>query len=391
MASENPYAATTFGGMVDTTLDLQNIQMNSQKIQANQQDLLKGKIELNQTMTMLRLMQGLKPGAGGDTPDEMSDLMDQMSIIQLESGMPQAAAKSAEVATKIRSDSSLNDYRAYRLRTQRLSQFSSILDTVPDSPDGFRQAMMLMQTTDPEAMKDPKFQQIARMGWKPGLMKQLKDAVLTQKDKSEIKYRQQAGDHAAAAAKADEANVDLIRARTQYYKDRDKLLGKEGAKPPKSSELQAITDQITRDFPGADPADARVRARPLAEEMNRLISTEHLTLSQAATRVYQRAKSAGVFQGMRLMPVRPGSSPNNPLPMPSGGKKPQQNMWYTDKNGEPVLVIGNNVYTQKEVAENEDEDEALADPSDDEEVQMEGQDSKYPEEETQPDDFKEAK
>jgi len=355
-------------GMVGTQLDLQNIQMNQFKLQEapiklqqEQVDLAKDTLALNQQMTMLKLMQGIKVGEHGDTPDQMSDILNQMSMIQLQSGMPDAAAKTASEAAKLQNTASQIDYRTYKVQTDRFSKFANILDGVPDSQQGFAMAVQAMGAADPRAMQDPKFQEIIKQGWKPGLIPMLKRSVLTAKEQAEVKYRQQAGEHAEASATLDKARIGLVKAQEKLATDRDKAIQKEGGKPPTADDRKAIIEQINRDYTGADQADVYARARPLAEQMKKLIRDEHLTQSEAAVRVYEQARASGAFAGLRQTRNIPGTRPGLPLTVPKGAsvKDLQQNMWYMYK-GKPVLVIGTKGYTEEELAAmDDDEKEAL--------------------------------
>lgn len=365
-------------GMLGTQLDLQNIQLNKTKleeapVQLEQQrvTLAKDKLALAEQMKMLQLMQGIKPMEHGSTPDTMADLLSQMSMIQLQSGMPDAAAKTAGEASKLQENASKIDYRSFRMQSDRLSKFANVLAAVPDSPAGLTQAIQTIMAEDPSAMKDPKFQNLAKQPWKPGLIPLLQRSVLTAKEQAEVKYRNAAEAHADASAKLDTKRIGLIDAQTKLANDRDKAIRKEGGKPPKADDRKAIIDQINRDFTGADQADVFTRARPLAEEMVKMIRDEHLTQNEAAVRVYEKARSAGAFAGLRMTPVPKGTKPGVPLTVPKGAKPSelQQNKWYLFK-GEPVLVLGGKAYTEAELSQMDtDEKEALGMDETDEDLE----------------------
>src|SRR5204862_3107320 len=109
---------------------------------------------------------------------------------------------------------------------------------------------------------------------------------------------------------------------------REKALGKAGGTIVKAKQLQAITDMAKVDFPGADDADIRVRSRPLAEEMVKMMRDQHLSESEASRRVYEAARGSGVFSGLRMAPVITGSKPGKPLAAPAKPADVQPNIWY---------------------------------------------------------------
>lgn len=369
----NPTLGSVAGGMADTTLDLQAIQSNQVKIQSEQIGLVRDKISLQQDLKMLQLMSGLQPGQGADTPDGMAGIMSKVAMIELQSGKVDSAAKMAGAASKIQEDASKIDYRQFRMQTQRFEQFAGVLSTAPDTPQGYAQALASMMSTDPRVAQDPKFQKLAQTPWRPGLVPALRAQVMSEKDRAEINYRNQAAEHAQTAATVDKNRVGLIQAQTRLANDRDALVKKGGAIPYKTEQLRAVTDMAVRDFPSADEHDIRVRARPLAEEVVKMIQQQHLTLSEAATRVYEKARSDGTFAGLRQMPIQKGSKPGAALPLPAKADQMRENQWYMYK-GKPMLKVGENLYSEEDLAGmDDDEKEAL------------GVDTE-PEEEENPDD-----
>lgn len=358
MPNSNPLGGGFTGGMTEQTLDLQAIQSNTVKLQQEQIGLIRDKISLQQDMKLLQLMSGLQPGQA-DTPDEMAGMMSKVAMLELQAGKVDSAAAMAAKASTIQENSSKIDYRQFRMQNDRFTKFANVLSGVQDSPQGLQQALQTMMALDPRVAQDPKFQKLAQTPWQPGLVAALRNQVMTEKDKAEIKYRNAATDHATAAATVDRNRVDLIKSQKRYLDDRDKQLAKVGAIPYKAEQLKAVTDQASRDYPGADPADIRVRSRPLAEEVVKMMAQQRLSLSEAATRVYENAKSTGTFGGLRQMPVVKGSKPGAALPLPAKAEQMQENQWYTI-GGIPRLKVGDSLYTEEELAGmNDDEKEAL--------------------------------
>ena len=368
-----PSIGSVTEGMVGTQLDYQQIQLNQAKLemapielQKEQVSLQQDKMQLAQQTKMLSLMQNLKPASEADTPEAMVGILSQISMIQAEAGLPDAAAKTAGEAASIQNKSSQIDYRSWRMQNDRLSKFANVLSSVPDTPQGFALAVQTMAAEDPGVAKDPKFLNIARMPWRPGLIEQLQSSVETAKDKAEVKLKAAQESHARSAAVVDKHRVDLIDAQAQLARDRDKHLAKVGAEVVKADDRKAISDMVTRDYAGADPADVAVRVRPLAEEMKKLMRDQHLTQSEAAVRTYQRAKKDGIFNGLRMSPQIKGAKPTSPLPQPDSPKAIKQNQWYMGKDGVPRLALGTKFYSEEDLAGMEEEDrEALGMGDDD--------------------------
>lgn len=367
----NPTLGSVAGGMSDQTLDQQNIQLNTQAMQANavtlQRDqigLTNDKIALQQNLAMMQAMAGLKPGQGGDTPEGMADIMNQVAGIQLRSGKINDAVKTAGEASKLTENASKIDYRGYRMQNDRFNKFANLLSTVPDTQEGYQQAIQTMMSTDPRVANDKKFQQLAQTPWRPGLVPALRTQVMSAKDAAEVAYRTAATKKEVVDTKLDATRVDLVHAQTRLADAKAAGQAKVGVIPYKPEQLRSITDQALRDYPAADPKDINVRSRSLAEETAKLMVSDRLTLSEASTRVYENAKSSGKFAGLRSMPVQKGTRPENALPLPpmgKNGKAPvlQENQWY-DVKGTPMLKLGDQMYTHDELnSYSKDEQEAL--------------------------------
>jgi|HubBroStandDraft_4_1064222.scaffolds.fasta_scaffold03747_4 hypothetical protein len=368
-----PSIGSVTEGYVGAQLDLQQVQLNQAKLEMAPIELAKeqialqqDKMQLAQQTKMLSLMQNLKPPSEADTPDQVAGVLSQISMIQAEAGLPDAAAKTAGEAASILNKSSQIDYRSWRMQNDRLSKFANVLSSVPDSPQGFALAIQTMAAEDPGVAKDPRFLSIARQPWRPGLIEQLQSSVQTAKDKAEVKLKAAQEAHARSSTVVDQHRVGLIDAQKDATRDRDKRLEKEGALVVKASQLKAITDQADRDFQGVDENDIRVRSRPLAEEMVKLMREQHLTESEAAVRVYQRAKKDGIFNGLRVPPTIAGSKPIKPLPKPDKPSQLKDNQWYMIK-GQPQLYMDNQFYSQEDVRQmSQDEKDALGMEDEDE-------------------------
>ncbi len=351
-----PVPGSVAGGAAAMQLDLQAIQSNKVKIQTEKVGLIRDQLGLMQEMRAMQLWNNIKPGQA-KSPADLANVLDQVSLIQLESGQFDKGAQTAAKASGIRNQASAIEARKFKIRQQKLQQFANVLGGVPDTPAGYQQALLTMVQTDPHVVHDPQFAQLMQTPWRPGLVGQLKSMVLDAKDKSLIAYHKTQQAKAQEDIKMDQARMALMQKEKKYLSDRDKTLAKAGVQLIKSNELQAITDQATRDFPGADPADIRVRSRPIAEQMLQLMRQEHLTLSEAAVKAYQQAKKDGVFNGLRKMPTLKGTSAKNPLPMPykdaqeaaaDNYKRISDNMWYL-VNGVPMVALAGHFYTQQEL------------------------------------------
>lgn len=385
-----PTLGSVTEGMMGAQLDLQNIQLNQFKLQeapiqlaTEQINLQKEQIALRQQVKMLSLMQNLKPPSEAESPDGIATVLNQVAGMYLQSGMPDAAAKMAKEASSIQENASKIDARSYKMQNDRLSRFANILEGTPDTPGGYTAALQQMASSDPGVLRDKKFVSLMQTPWRPGMVKALERQALTLKEQAEVSYREKAGAHAAAAAEVDKFRVNLVKAQTKLAEDRDKALGKAGAPTVKASQLKAITDMAESEYPGADPADVRVRSRPLAEEMVKMMRDEGITESQAARRVYEQARSAGVFTGLRQAPVAKGTKPAAGLKLPQTAKQVQENQWYSGDqfpDGQPRVAMGGKFYTEEELAE-----AGLSDPNKSDDDYELG-----PEDEEDEDDTKEA-
>lgn len=356
-----PSLGSVTEGMLGAQLDLQNIQLNQYKIAeapiqlaTEQINLQKEQIALRQQVHMLSLMQNLKPPSDANSPDGIAAVLNQVAGYYLQSGMPDAAAKMAKEASSIQENASKIDARAYKMQNDRLSKFANILDGAPDSPGGWAAAIQQMVAEDPAVAKDSRFVQLAQQPWRPGMMQGIKNGVLTLKEQAEVDYRKKAAAHADMAAKLDKARIPLIDAQTQLARDRDKAIKKDGGIPVKASQLKVITDLADAEYPGSDPADVRNRSRPLAEEMVKMMRDEGLTESQAGRRVYEQARSQGIFTGLRKAPVPKGAAPGKGLQLPKTAKQVQENQWYDGSqfpDGQARVAMGGKFYTEEELAE----------------------------------------
>lgn len=353
-------------GMTSEQLAQQNVTLNTQAIQGNavklkdmQVGLMRDKLLLMQQMRFMQLMSHAHFGsAGGSTPDSMAGFLNEMAVVEAESGAPDKAAAIASKAAEISSRGADVQYKQYQMQSKRLQTFADILSGVPDNAAGYKQALQAMVQVYPNAVKDPMFQRLAKTPWAPGLIGSIKNSVLTAKDRALIQYRKFEAQHATNMEKLEAQRVELDKQRNKLAAQRDKAIGKDGGKPVTAGQLQAITDQASREFPGSDPADLRVRSRPVAEEMLQLMRTQHLTLSEAAVKAYQQAKKDGVYAGLRKMPGIKGTSADNPLPKPEDPSKLMQQQWY-EIDGQPQLLLGDKFYTQQQLDELDKENQVL--------------------------------
>lgn len=363
-------------GMTDETLAQQQVQLNAQAIQGGTlkiQDmrigLARDKISLAQQMKMMQLMNNLHFGEAGEqgqgqspnpSPDEMAGFVNDLALIQAESGNPEQAAATASKAADIASKGADVQYKQYQMQAKRLTTFANILDSVPDTAQGYQQALQTMVQEDPRVVKDAAFQRLAKQPWRPGLITQIKSSVVSAKDKSLEAYRKFEEQHSQNIQRLEEQRLELEKVKVKAQEERDKAIGKDGVKPPTADQLRMITDQATVDFPGADPATLRTRSRSVVDDMIGLVKKEKLTWAQAATKAYHQAKKDGVYAGLRGFKGMLGSSKNNPLPLPADASKVMNNQWYVVK-GEPMVALDGKFYSQEDLDQMDQENEAMND------------------------------
>lgn len=300
-------------------------------------ELQQAQIELARQNRMLQLM-GQRPQGGGQSVNagisDLADDMDYLAKIAMDSGMPDKAREYATAGSNIRKNQV--DLTEKRLDgdIKEMNLMGSLLADVKDATSWRRaNAMFQMQTGRPSPW--------AQVPYNDQIVDRLRTGVQTAKDRALTKAALARESASEAEVKEREARVPLIRAQKELTEQRTANLRKAGAtgQIPKSGDIQAITDLMFKDFGGSQtPEDARVLARPVAEEALRLQKEQNLSKSEASMRAYQKAKARGDFGGLK--PRRPDKgSANAPLEMPDQPSKLKANMYY-QKGGQKYLFTG---------------------------------------------------
>ena len=362
-------------GAAQQQLDLQAIQLGQQrvemgkfqlqeaplKLEEEKMQLQRDRISLNMDMRRLAMMQNFQP-TGTDTPSVTNDLI-RLAQIDQATGHYDEAIKGFNAATRMMGTQSQVDSRAYRIQTQQIDRFVNTLDAMPNTPEGWRQALTMMMSEDPAMARNPKFAEISQKQWTPSLFAQLKSSALSQKDAAEINYREQAAKNQQALVGLNTARIPLERERMKVEEARLDKLKKEGVTTAKAGDLKIITDLADRDHEGANEADIRARSRGVLDDGYAIMrANPTLTKNEAMARAYQHAEKGGVYAGMKASPVLPGTTWDKPKPIPGSGKF-QPGMIYKDMpltkdpNGPKadMVLIGDTWYTKEELENVTDE------------------------------------
>jgi len=266
-------------------------------------------------------------GLDGDPgSDLMASQMDRLAQLALSSGLPEKAKEYASTASTLRHNASTISANNLNATIKHLNMLGSLMEGVHDERS-WRQAnaMYALQTGKPTPY--------AKQPYNPQLVDQLKMGVMTAKDRALTAAAKAREKSSAEEVEERTLRKDLIKAQTELTKSRTTALKKAGATPlpAKAAEIRAITDLIIKDYgAGVLPEDARVLARPVAEQMVRIMKDTSLPASQAAQRAYQEAKSNGAFGGLRPRPKMTGSA-DRPLDIPEDSSKLRPNMYYKGK------------------------------------------------------------
>lgn len=315
------YGAPT--GLITAAQERRAQQLHDLSMQKGDMELTVAKMELSRQQEMMKQMGQLsqkKRSSTGQIDDLASD-MDVLADIAMKAGMPEKAKDYAIAGSTLRKNQ--RELIETKLDTdiKEMNMMSALLQGVNDD-QSWREAnaMFTMQTGKESPW--------AKLPYHPQVIAKLQQGIQTAKDRAAISASK--AREAAARAQTDETRtrVDLVKAQTRLADARTKLLKKTGTQEPKAADLRAITDLIQHDYGGAVTSeDARVMARPVAERMVQLMSSQNLTKSEAAERAYQEAKSDGVFGG--VVPRRQLSgSRARPLDIPKSKEKLKPNMYY---------------------------------------------------------------
>lgn len=303
--------------------------------------LQEAQVTLESQKSMLAMMQqgGIMPQTGGqpqqpqqpstaDANDKAYDLagmMDKLAVMSAASGMPEKAREYATAGSTLRHQSDQNADTDFKEKIKHLDYIGTLMQNVHDE-QSWKQANAMYQMT----MGQPT--PYAQMPYNPTVVEELKAGVATAKDRATTAAQEALKISRQSATDERNARIPLIRAQTALANERTDHLRKSGAVGliPKAGDVKAITDLITKDYPSAMPEDARVRARPIAEDVLRIQRTTNLTQSQAVEKAYQNAKSAGAFGGLRPGVAMSGTL-DKPMDLPADYSKLKKNMFYKGK------------------------------------------------------------
>jgi len=319
------------------------------EIQQANVTLESGEIALESQKKMIELMRGQSaqqqdktdqapPGGGRQEMDDIPNSLDALAKMALQSGLPQQAAEYASKASTIRENAAEIRDKDLNNRIKDLTLASNLLQTVGDEA-GWKQANNLF------TMTTGKPSPFAQMEYSPELVAKIQDTVVSQKEKAITDAARARADASLANAKESETRVSLIEAQRRLADTRAAALKKAGAigKQPKAEDIRSVSDIINSEYMGAVTAeDARILARPVAERMLDLMSSNNLTRSQAARRAFIEAESRGDFGGLRKRSRMTGSR-ENPIEMPAAQDKLRVNMFYKGKGkyaGQTLLWTG---------------------------------------------------
>lgn len=273
------------------------------------------------------------PSSGNSQSYSLATMMDKLSIMAATSGMPEKAREYATAGSTLRHQASQIADTEFKETLKKLDYIGSLMEGVHDDAT-WKQANAMYQLT----MGQPT--PYAQLPYNPRVVEELKQGVATAKDRATTnaaKARQAASEAATAER---EARVPLIKAQTRLANTREENLRKTGGASllPKAEDVRAVSDLIVKEYPSVMPEDARVRARPVAEEAVRLMKQTNLSRSEAVNRAYQNAKAGGAFGGLQPGIERSGSM-DKPLDLPADYSKLKPNMFYKGKGGYANKVL----------------------------------------------------
>lgn len=266
------------------------------------------------------------PSGGVPASMDLASQMERLAGIAVVSGLPEKAREYATTASTLRTQASTIAKNEVETKIKHLDLIGSLMGNVHDEVS-WRQANRMYEMTVGKPTP------YAQLPYNPQVVDELRAGVASEKDRaltSAAKARELASEAVIAERNA---RVPLIRAQTELARERTSVLRKTGATAliPKAGDVKAITDLIIKDFgAGVLPEDARVLARPVAENMVRLMKSASLPQSEAANKAYQEAKAAGTFGGLRPR-LQVSGSPEKPLELPADYSKLRPNMFYKGK------------------------------------------------------------
>lgn len=297
------------------------------KLQQEQVNLDSSRLALQTQQQMMKRMAAM--GTGGQTDstnssDVIASQMDSMAEMAMQSGRFEESKDYAKTASSIRANQAKITEEQRKLSNQKLKDVSDLLGNVTDA-NSWRTSINMFQMMHPDEAKDPQVQKILAMPYSPDTVRNIQNAVQSQKDKAETAAANARAQAETAAAAEHTARLPLISAQTRVAEDRDAKLQKEGAvnKAPTSNEIKAVSDLVQEKYNLDSPdelARARNVSRTAAERMKDLmLNNPTMTQAQAAKQAFSEADKRGEFGGLSSVNKAPGGSPGKALTMPARG------------------------------------------------------------------------
>ena len=319
----------------------------------------KDEIAVSQSLAAMDMQKKVAAASGQlkqpTSADEFVADLYARANINMQAGNTVKAGEIAKLASGLNKSSLDAEKAQLEVTTKKMEIYSSLLSGVTDEGSWKRaNATFQIRTGTPSLYSDKPYS--------PALVEELQKGILALKDQSAIAAAQARKKSSEAAATEATARIDLIKAQTDLTRRRDSQLQKAGAGNtiPKASSTRAITDLMTKTFGYAVmPEDGRVLARPIAEEMEKLMRTQSLSQSEAANQAFIAAKERGHFSGYKVRPAQLGTEARpRELPTVKGqvdSAKLEDNLWY-NVNGVPRLWMSGakSFYTSDELAELDD-------------------------------------
>lgn len=261
--------------------------------------------------------QGGQPGAY-----DVADAMDSLTRMAFLSGDAQSAADYASKASTIRNQQSLISNRSNATKLKSLSLYSNLLDGVHDE-------MSWQQANAMYEMETGQKSEFSQLPYRPEIVDRLKQQSVSAKDKAQIGAARARTAASYAEVKEREIRGPLLKAQTEEAQARTdkirKAAGKDAGVP--SRDVSEVSKLIQSEFPGTDPAEARVKSWEVAERAQELYTNQHLTRSQAYHKAFNEYKARGEFAGMKQASNMSGSLAK-PMDMPSDKGAMQPNKAY---------------------------------------------------------------
>lgn len=328
------------------------------------------------------------PTGAMDSVQTQVDSLRRIADIQLRSGDVAAGTKTMVQA------STLEKNQAY-IEAQKNKKHAEDMDTIYGQLAGVHdqasweaaiaQSEQMTGHPTPDFVKDKNGK---LKPYSPEFVAQLREGLLSGKDKALVKEREARAKLAVAEEGDAVERKKLIVAQTKLAETREVALRKAGAPAPKAAELQVMTDEIITHYPGYkyDMPSTRKIARPLIEEAIAMKNEQKIPLQQAVTRVFSRADKDGTFAGMVPkgdvkgtldrpldMPTKKADgSPSAPIRKNSfyrvtTGKYAGQ-VWYTEDGKTFTLPSSEKPAGEDDTDEDEEREEAEQEKADNEEA-----------------------